>query len=302
MAAKARRTTLTEGTLRGLAYIQQYRFLTIAQFARIAGISNYHAGQVLQALETRQFVGYFGFTVIPGHGKTPKAYYLKRRGFEALILEGTHEPEELGPFSEVGQGYAWSPQMYHRLRLLDLFISLELQVADRPHLQLVRTLVEYRCLKGSHARETSDYVAEPAISENRIVPDGAFILANAATGRRALFFVEMDMGTERITAPKSHDQRATIIGKFRQYDRYLTGGKFAQTYTQYGEFRAFLLLFVTIGQDRMTNIRAQSAKLPEQLHGYYRLAEFDAAVKDFLGPVWLSRDLSNTAPLALVGA
>src|SRR5690349_2343627 len=55
MAEKARRTTLTEGTLRGLAYIQQYRFLTIAQFARIAGISTYHAGQVLQALETHPY-------------------------------------------------------------------------------------------------------------------------------------------------------------------------------------------------------------------------------------------------------
>src|SRR5919206_4627898 len=105
MAEKARRTTLTEGTLRGLAYLQQYRFLTIAQFARIAGISTYHAGQVLQALETRQLVGYFGFTVIPGFGKTPKVYFLKRRGFDALLLEGNHEPEELGPFSEAPPAY-----------------------------------------------------------------------------------------------------------------------------------------------------------------------------------------------------
>src|SRR4051794_1120423 len=105
MAEKAKRTTLTKGTLRGLAYIQPYRHLIIAQFGKTAGVSTYHAGQVLQALETRQFVGYFGFTVIPGFGKTPKVYYLKRRGYEALLLEGNHEPEELGPFIEAPPAY-----------------------------------------------------------------------------------------------------------------------------------------------------------------------------------------------------
>jgi len=43
--------------------------------------------------------------VIPGFGKTPKVYYLKRRGFEALITEGNHEPEEPGPFSEAPPSY-----------------------------------------------------------------------------------------------------------------------------------------------------------------------------------------------------
>jgi hypothetical protein len=67
----ARSVTLTAGTVTDLYFIQKYRFLTIAQFARIAGFSNYHAGEILRNLEARNVVGFFGFTTIRGHGKTP---------------------------------------------------------------------------------------------------------------------------------------------------------------------------------------------------------------------------------------
>jgi hypothetical protein len=216
--------SLTPNILRGLFFISRYRFLTIAQFAKIARYSNYHAGEMLRRLESRGAVGYFGFSSIPGMGKTPKVYYLRKHGWEYLLTEGEYTLEEVGAFVEVSQELTWTPQMYHRLALLDLFMELETEVAARPHLLLVKTLVEYRRVKGTYIRETSDYVSDVSAPENRIVPDGAFILENQETGRRGLFFLEMDMGTERVTAPKSLDKRATIRGKFEQYDRYLVSG------------------------------------------------------------------------------
>jgi len=79
-------------------------------------------------------------------------------------------------------------------------MELETEVSARPHLLLVKTLVEYRRVKGTYIRGTSDYVSDAFAPENRIVPDGAFILENQESSRRGLFFIEMDMGTERITA------------------------------------------------------------------------------------------------------
>src|SRR3954464_5947749 len=113
--------------------------------------------------------------------------------------------------------------MYHRLRLLDLLIALEVQVRGRPQLNLVKTFLEYRRVKrqGRIARETTDYVAAEEIPENRIIPDGAFILENIETGRRGLYFLEMDMATERIVTQISHDRRMTLRFKFEQYDKYL---------------------------------------------------------------------------------
>ena len=108
------------------------------------------------------------------------------------------------------------------------------------------------------------------------------------------------MGTERITAPSSQDKRATIIGKFEQYDRYLQGGRFASTYSALGEFTSFLLLFVTMSADRVGNIRQAAGSLTPQLHPYYRLGVFSKVSEDFLGPIWASRDPSDTLTYALV--
>jgi hypothetical protein len=113
----AKGLSLTEGSLTGFSYMQQYRFLTIPQFARIAKVTYDYAAKVLNEMEGRRVVGYFGYTSIPGQGKTPKVYYLKRRGFEYLLNESDFPVEEIGAFHDVHKEFSWTPQMYHRLRL-----------------------------------------------------------------------------------------------------------------------------------------------------------------------------------------
>jgi Replication-relaxation len=143
-------------------------------------------------------------------------------------------------------------------------------------------------------------VAEPRIPDTRIVPDGVFVLENREKGRAGLFFLEVDMGSERITSPVSRDPRATIRGKFEQYDKYLTSGRFVQTYSAYGEFRFFSLLFVATSPDRIDNICAAVSDLPQNLHAYYHLTTLPQAEEDFLGPIWKSRDQTDTFPHSLV--
>jgi hypothetical protein len=41
----------------GLFYVQRYRFLTIAQFARLAGLSRQHAEDLLHSFALRGIVG-----------------------------------------------------------------------------------------------------------------------------------------------------------------------------------------------------------------------------------------------------
>jgi hypothetical protein len=300
--AKAKVLTLTPTTVLGLFFIQRYRFLTIAQFARASGLSHHRSEDVLRALELHGVLGHFGHVRIPGHGKTPKAYYLKRKGWELLRRESDIPDEMIGSFVEAHLEASWSPQMYHRLRLIDLVIALEIAVRSRPHLNLVRTFVEYRRTKkgGRIARETTDFVAAEETPENRIIPDAAFVLENVETGRRGLFFLEMDMATERIVTQISHDRRITLRYKIEQYDRYLTGGRFARTYAAHGEFGHFTLLFVTYGEERIDNIRRAMADLPHELHAYYRFTTFEAAQESFLDAVWKARDISDTQlyPLA----
>src|SRR4051794_27407842 len=135
--------------------------------------------------------------------------------------------------------------MYHRLKTIDLLLSAELSLCRRPHMTLAKTFLSYRMRrKGSiSSRETTDYVGVEETSENKLVPDAAFILENVDTSKRGLFFIEMDMATEQIATNLPRLQRGTLKHKLSQYDKYLRSFRYTQTYANFGEFRSFLLLF-----------------------------------------------------------
>ena len=87
---------LTEGLVLGLFFVQRYRFLTIDQFARAAGLHRDTASRQLRNLELRGVLSHFGNACLPGHGRTPKVYFLTRKGWELLLRESDIPPELLG--------------------------------------------------------------------------------------------------------------------------------------------------------------------------------------------------------------
>ena len=256
----------------------------------------------LRFMEHHGILGHFGNTGVPGYGKTPKVYYLTRQGWELLHSESDIPIEILGTHKEVHINARWSPQMYHRLHTIDLMISAELAVRNRPNLTIIKTFIEYiRVKKGNHiTKETTDFVADEEKAENKIVPDAAFIIENIETKKRALFFIEMDMATERIVSYITRDSRITLHYKIAQYDRYLKSLRYKQTYADYGDFNFFTLLFVTLSKERIDNIRRELTDLPLELSQYYRLTTYEQAMGDFLGQIWLSRTPSDNQLYPLV--
>jgi hypothetical protein len=293
---------LSEKAALGLFFIQRYRFLTIAQYARASGQTRSTSADQLRALELAGMLGHFGNTGLAGWGKTPKAYFLTRKGWEFLNREGGIPEELIGSFKETKVEARWSPQMYHRLRTVDLMIAAEVAVRQRLNLTLVQTFLEYRRHRrdGKLERETTDFVASPPTPDNRIIPDAAFVLENIQTGKRGLFFIEMDMATARIVSDITKDQRVTLFYKLNQYDRYLQGMRYATTYQDFGDFRFFTLLFVTLSKGRIDNIRAKATALPGELANYYRFAAFEDATADFLGAVWKNRNPADASMYPLV--
>jgi hypothetical protein len=300
--AQSVRLTLTESTIAGLFFIQRYRFLTIGQFARAGGLHHSTASEQLRQFQRLGVLGFFGNTRLPGNGKTPKAYFLTRKGYDILLDVSGIPPELLGGHKEVKVEATWSPVMYHRLRTVDLLITLEVAVRKRPQLALVQTFLEYRRVKRGNqiVHETMDYVDSAESAENKIIPDAAFILENVQSKKRALFFLEMDMGTERIISASPLSHQTSLHRKFSQYDRYLKSFRYAKTYQEFGEFRLFLMLFVTLNEARIENIRRELRDLPEELSVYYRFTTFDAAMEDFLGAIWKSRSLTDLSVYSLV--
>jgi hypothetical protein len=179
----------------------------------------------------------------------PRYYPPGLPGYDLLREESGIPPELLGGHKEVKVEAAWSPVMYHRLRTVDLLITLEVAIRKRTHLALIQTFLEYRRVKRGNqvVHETMDYVDSPESAENKIIPDGAFILENVQTKKRALFFLEMDMATERIITASPFSQQTSLHRKFSQYDRYLKSFRYAKTYQEFGEFR--LWVFGSIGTE-----------------------------------------------------
>ncbi|MEW9920312.1 replication-relaxation family protein [Marimonas sp. MJW-29] len=295
MVSRAMRSAPTEQHMLGLYFIHRYRFLTVRQFAAVTGLKEKSASEVLLRYERRGFLDHFGNVGIRGYGKTPKVYFLKRAGYDLLAEESGIPYELLGDFKKAKVNTRWSPQMYHRLATLDALIALEVGVIARPHIQVAETFIEYRQRKVNQSwrPETSDYVADARTPENRIIPDAGFILENVESGKRALFFLEIDMGTERITSKLGHGQRFSVHHKIRQYDRYLQSGMFQRTYAPWGEFTFFTLLFVTTTETRLDNMRKALSNLPPSLHGYYRFNTLDVVLADFFNGAWRARVIED---------
>ena len=294
--------SLSENSAVGLFYMQQYRFLTIDQYARVAQLNRSTARDQLRHMQRLGLLGFFGNTGLKGHGKTPKVYYLTRKGFDLLHRDCDIPMELLGTHKRVNIDARWAPQMFHRLRTVDVMIAAELSVTSRPHLAMVKSFIEYRRIKrGNHiTKETADYIGEEETAENRIIPDASFIIENRETGRRALFLIEMDMATERIIDRISFENRSSLHRKMAQYDRYLEGGRFAKTYAPYGKFRSFTLLFITLNWQRIENIREELQDLSETLADYYRFTTLDMALEDLFGKIWKSRLFTDGAYYQLV--
>src|SRR5512132_4119378 len=110
----------------------------------------------------------------------------------------------------------------------------------------------------------------------------------------------MDMATARIVTHILRDKRVTLHHKISQYDRYLQSLRYRETYAPYGDFRFFIMLFVTLNKERVENIRQSTGDLPAQLAQYYRLITYNQAMGDFLGQIWVSRSPSDTKLYPLV--
>ncbi len=283
--------TVSSNTLAGLLAIHRYRFLSVDQFARASDLRPSHVRDVLRVFERKAILGSIGNVGLRGGSKAPKLYYLTRSGYQTMLDAGGLFTEEVGQFRKAHTSTKWTPVMAHRMATIDVLLAAENALKNSDTYRVVDTRHEYRRVKrGRHGDqpETSDFVAKEEISENRVVPDAAFVIERFDTSTRGLFLVELDRGTERLS--RGSPSGYSISDKFQLFERYLTGGRFAQRYSDLGEFQFFTLLFVTTTETRIANTRHVCSALSPALHPYFKLATIEDVRDRFLEPIWWGRD------------
>jgi len=300
---KTAHLTLNDTAVTALRFIHQYRYLTVKQVATVVGLKEKSVSELLLRLARHKLLAWFGNTGTYGYGKTPKVYYLTKTGHRVLSVELEATGEALRAYRAINMNSRWSPKMKHRVATLDVMMALERGVQDRSgEYALAATLLEYRRQKvgGKWGGETVDYVAAPETAATRIVPDAGFVLENVGSGRRKLFLLEVDLGTETIVPGGTRVVGQSFREKIEKYDTYLTGGRFRERYAMLGEFQHFVLLTVTSSENRMANMRRALSDMPASLHQFYRFSKLDVVCTSFFHSSWRGRSSADQAAYSLI--
>lgn len=234
--------------------VYKYRYLSVSQITSLHFPSVQTARRRLRALTADGYLE--GFTAA---GIPERIYYLDRKGAEVAAAY-------LGiPIASLKWGKATrKPKDYyflqHFLKANDFRIILA-KACNSPgsETRLLGYIPEYygeRADKGGVVKYIKDFVCDirdPAKLVHH-TPDSVFALEKE--GKPALFFLEMDRGTEVLNNPDKG-----FLKGLQFYLSYWVDGK----YQRYQEdfkcepFKAFRTLIVTTSQERIDNMR-QAAK------------------------------------------
>jgi hypothetical protein len=280
-----------------LFYLQRYGFLTIKQATKIANLSlsNTRFQQRLYMLEKVGFTSSFGnkrygMTVIP------KVYFLKEKGYNKLLDE-SFDLELLGNFRKKSEP-SYSPKFQHRLFLINCFLSLELAVRNNSKYDIEKIFLEYN--RKGYLAETTDFLADEQTPQNRITPDGAFILKNIKRELLRLHFIEIDMGTETIQSIITKNPKFTLYNRMKKYDNYLESMRYKEKYLKYGTFENFRLLFITTTDERVENIRKKIFDIDPNKAKFYMFNTHKEINKDFFNDKWRKRAVDDDGYYGIV--
>ena len=267
--------------------VYRYRYLKTSQIARLHFPSPRTAQRRLSILAGHNLVAHF---TVPNIDE--RIYMLTTRGANLVAELLNISPEDL-----LWRAGTKPPKDYYFMKhfagISDFRITLTQATADS-NVSVLGFIPEHYGAKHLSGRVTK-YIKDVAFSitdpKEKIshVPDAVFALEKA--DRLALYFLEIDRGTETISNPTKG------IGKMiRFYEGYAHDEK----YKGYSEdfhcpaFNRFRLLIVTTSTRRVANIRQSLGVNPPPLYRFFWLTTFDQVSQaTIFSRIWRSLDAGD---------
>lgn len=182
--------------------------------------------------------------------------------------------------------------MRHFIKLNDVRIVLEKATEGGP-VSLRGFLPEYYGTKeqsgtvSKYVRDATFGIANPH-EHIPHTPDAVFCLEKS--GNPALFFLEVDRGTETLSNPQKG-----VLKMVRFYLGYLAEGGYegySEDFKTEEPFSSFRALIVTTSEERIDNMRSAASSLPQKMHRGLRAlwcTTFDrVSPETILTPIWTS--------------
>lgn len=202
-----------------------------------------------------------------GEGSKPFIYALSKKGAEFLITETGIDPADID----------WHPQSFEANTpfLTHLLLTTDLRIAlIKACKQMGIDVVEWIDERELRMVKMFDYVMLTSPSgqaiKTAVIPDAIFVLER--NGKRALFFVEIDLRT--VTAEPKLFERKGWSKKIRAYEVYFNAPEFL---ARYEDHRARVLT-ITTGERRLNNLKKVTERFAEDNRGLFWFSTFEQAL------------------------
>jgi hypothetical protein len=285
----AKRVAITERDLAVLLDVFKYRYLSVSQVARLHFPSRQTAYRRLRVLTAlKLLVGFTAPTL------TEHLYFLGRPGAETVAGTLGVSLSEFG-WAETSRAPKDYYFLSHFVQVTDFRITMTQSCAESG-INLLGFIPEYlgtRTSSGGLSKHIKDYVCDierPTETLNH-TPDAVFALEK--NGVSALFFLEIDRGTEVVSnADKG------VLKACRFYMSYLLSRGYQRYRNEFGcvDFKGFRALIVTTSEARLQNIREAVTSVPilDKTKKFIWLALYPEIADTISNKVWRSADLADT--------
>ena len=269
-----------------LVDIYKHRFLTIEQIQRLHFPSLQTAYRRLRLLKTACYVSAFTVASID-----ESIFTLSKQGLQA-VGEALGVDRDQLKWTETNAKPRDYYFMRHFLAINDFRITLRL-ACEASGIQLLGFIPDYYGEKtnaGGVTKYIRDVICDIAHEQQEVshTPDGVFALER--NGKQALFFLEIDRGTEVVSDPDKG-----VLKSIRFYANYLLEGKYQRYAKDFGtsEFKGFRALYVTTTDIRLANIRQAAGALPVPVKAkrFNWITTFKQLIQSTIfTPIWYSID------------
>jgi len=273
---------LTERDTALLDDLYRYKYLTGTQIEQMHFPSRNTRNRRLAKLVEKKLIRPFTLLNVP-----ERIFRLRRYGAVVVAAERGVQLEELPFWKEDRKAPKDHYFMRHFLSTNDFRLRIE-ETYSGGDPELVGWIPEYvgERTEGKGIRKYLTDETRCAIQKTMIrhTPDAVFALRKA--GKGALFFVEVDRGTEVVSTPERG-----VLKMIRFYLGYMAGGGFRRYEHAFSgcEFTGFRLLIATTSTTRVQNMRKAASELPKRVQPGLRMlwaTTLDEVLSDPRGVSW----------------
>ena len=278
--AKSKKKILTERDMQVPELVKEYKLLTTKQIKELLYPSLQKAQTRLKAVYEAGLVKRYPYPVL-----------LKEGGKGEFVYHVGKKPKLV--YSKV----------LHTLELNKIRIAFEKACEQTENIKLIDFIPEYKgqVEKGKIKRLVEQEVVLQDGVKTTLIPDAVLCLENKNTNRKALFYIEVDLGTEKITTGKRNEY--SLLKKMLVYKEYVKDEKYKKyssvNYYEY-EFRGIRVLSV---MDSSTRIRSLRRELFNQgIKKFIWLTESsEISAGTVFSKIWLMANIEDNNRYSIIG-